>query len=51
MSSQFADPSSQTPRPRRPLGKWILLLLVWCVGIVMWILYLALAAIVFLRIL
>jgi len=51
----MSNPPSFLPPPpppiKRSLGKWILLLLVWSVGIVMWILYLGLAAIVLLRIL
>jgi hypothetical protein len=44
------DDSSQAPHRRRPLGKWIVLLIVWSVGIVVWVLYLALAAIILMRI-
>jgi hypothetical protein len=30
------------PTPRRPAGKWILLLLAWAVGLAVWSLYLGL---------
>jgi hypothetical protein len=51
MSNPLDDPSSQAPHPRRSLSKWILLLIVWSIGIVMWVLYLILAAVILLRIL
>jgi hypothetical protein len=44
MSDPLDDPSSP-PHRRRSLSKWILLLIVWSVGIVVWVLYLALAVI------
>ena len=47
----YPSPQTEPPRGKRTLGKWIVLLLVWTVGIVMWMLYLALAGIVLLRIL
>jgi hypothetical protein len=29
----------QPPRPKRPPAKWIVLLLVWSIGLLVWILY------------
>jgi hypothetical protein len=45
-SIDYKSPQTDTPHPARPLGKWLILLLVWVVGLFMWLLYLGLAAVV-----
>jgi hypothetical protein len=50
-SIDYRSPDAQEPLKRRPPGRWAIVLLVWGVGIVMWVLYFALAVVVLLRIL
>ena len=33
------DTPPPSPRPKRSLGKWIVLLLVWLIGLAVWFLY------------
>jgi hypothetical protein len=35
------SPAGEIDRPRRPLRKWVQLLVVWTLGLVMWAVYLA----------
>jgi len=30
---------AQPPRPKRSPGKWIILLIVWSIGLIVWLLY------------
>ncbi len=51
MSEPPIDPAlSDPPRPRRSIATWIMLLIVWIVGLVMWSLYLGLAIYILYRI-
>jgi len=48
---EYRLPDTPPPSQGRPLGKWIALLLIWFVGLIVWIFYLVLAAVVIFRIL
>jgi hypothetical protein len=45
-SIDYKSPQTDTPHPARTLRTWLILLVVWIVGLFMWLLYLGLAALV-----
>ena len=45
----YRSPSTEQPHPRRSTSTWIILIVIWIVGIAMWGLYLMLIAIALLR--
>jgi hypothetical protein len=45
----YRAPTTESPHPRRSIGTWIVLAVVWTVGIAIWGVYLALAVYVLLR--
>jgi hypothetical protein len=45
-SIDYKSPQTETPHPTRPLSKWLILLLVWFAGLVMWVFYVGLALVV-----
>jgi hypothetical protein len=45
------SPDDLSPPPRRTAGTWLLVLLVWAVGLVVWVGYLALIVLLLIRIL
>jgi hypothetical protein len=49
MTSPAPEPAP--PRPHRSAGKWIILLIVWSIGLVSWALYVAAAVYLLTRIL
>ena len=49
----YRSPTTQSPRDghRRSLNKWLILLVAWFVGVIVWICYLGLAGFVILHVL
>jgi hypothetical protein len=45
----YAPPGTHWPRPRRSLGRWLILLLVWGVGLLIWTVYLAIIVLLVFR--
>jgi len=44
-------PDSGEPRPRRSAGTWVILLVVWLVGLAVWGIYVVLIVLLLLRVL
>jgi len=42
-SIDYKSPPTESPRPKRPLSKWIILLAIWIVGLIMFAVYAAFA--------
>lgn len=36
----YADPAARPAGPRRPVRSWIILMLVWSLGLIVWTIYL-----------
>jgi hypothetical protein len=45
----YRDPTTELPHPRRSPGLWMVLVIIWIVGIGIWGLYLALIGFLVLR--
>jgi hypothetical protein len=45
----YKSPSTQAPSRKRTPATWALLIAVWIVGVVMWAMYISLAAVLMIR--